>query len=109
MAIVHAQGLLPVAQQVRRAGEEGDSAGAGAGDGGDEGGLLGEGEGGRGVYAALLRGGGAGYGLEFAFVAFDDGEVAGGEERLYGLAADGGCAGSVGDVSCALSLTFGVV
>jgi hypothetical protein len=46
-------------------------------------------ESGRGV-DALLGDGCAVEGLDLAFVAFDDGEFAGGEDSLDGLAADGG-------------------
>jgi hypothetical protein len=90
--IVHAERAGSVADDVRLAGEDDDGAGA-AGERSGEGGALRDGQGGGGVDAALGDGL-AVDGLDFALVALDDGEVARGEERLDGVAADGGCAGA---------------
>lgn len=92
MPVVYAERAGCVADNVRLAGEDDDGAGA-AGEGAGESGALRNGQG-RGGVDAALGDGGAVDGLDFALVAFDDGEVAGGEERLDGVAADGGCAGA---------------
>jgi hypothetical protein len=100
MPIVHPQNSPAVAEDVGCAGHEHDAP-LTEGEGLDERGFLGEGEGGGGVDAALLWGGGGGVGagecvesLDFAFVAFDDGEVASGEELYDGVATDGCGAGA---------------
>lgn len=93
MPIVHAQRPHAIADNVRCAGQHDDGAGA-AGDGFGEGGALGDGQG-RGGVDAALGDGGAVDGLDFALVALDDGEFAGGEECFDGVAADGGCSGTV--------------
>lgn len=93
VAVVDADGArAPVAEDVGDARHEDDVVLA-ARDGAHEAGLLGEREGRRRVDAALGDGG-AGDGLDLAFVALDDGEVARGEEGFDGVATDGGCAGS---------------
>lgn len=92
MAVVNAERARPVADNVRLAGENDDGTGA-AGEGPGKGGTLRDGQGGGGVDAALGDGS-AVDGLDFALVAFDDGEVAGGEEGLDGVATNGGCAGA---------------
>lgn len=92
MSVVYPESARSVADNVRLAGEDDDGAGA-AGEGPGESGALRDGERRGGVNAALGDGR-AVDGLDFALVAFDDGEVAGGEERLDGVAADGGCAGA---------------
>lgn len=94
--VVDAEGVRAVAQDVGDARNEDDAA-VRAGEGADELGPLLEGEGGGGV-DALLGDGGAVQGLDLAFVAFDDGELARGEEGFDGCSADGGGSGSV----CAL-------
>lgn len=92
VSVVDPEGAAAVAQEVGDAGENDDVAEA-AGKRGDEAGLLGEGERGGRVDAAL-EDRGARDGLDLAFVALDDGEVAGFEEGFDGVAANRGCTGS---------------
>lgn len=92
MPVVDAQRARAVADDVGGARHDDDAA-VGARQGADEPGALAHVERGRGV-DALLGDGRAVEGLDLALVALDDGEVAGREERLDGLAADGRCTGS---------------
>lgn len=86
MPIVNTQGPHAVADNVRLAGQENDGASA-VGQRLGQGGTLGDGQG-RGRVDAALGDGGAVDGLDFTFVALDDGEVARGEERFDSIAAD---------------------
>lgn len=92
VAVVDAQRAPPVANQVRRAGEE-DDAPPLTGEGADEAGALWNGERRGGVDAALGHAR-AEHGLDLGLVALDHGEGARCEERLHGLAADRGCPGA---------------